>query len=102
MISIYYVAMIIVIFVVIVFILNRTNMEIKAEKDYIKYQLQLVLDVYNKLAQESSDLVQDFERERAELEKEITNHPLYNKTYPCDKNCINGEIFKVERTLQRI
>lgn len=72
MISIYYVAMIIVIFVVIVFILNRVNMEIKAEKDYIKYQLQLVLDVYNKLAQESSDLVQDFERERAELEKEIT------------------------------
>lgn len=71
MISIYYVAMIIVIFVVIVFILNRVNMEIKAEKDYIKYQLQLVLDVYNKLAQESSDLVQDFERERAELEKEI-------------------------------
>lgn len=72
MISVYYVAMIIVIFVVIVFILNRVNMEIKAEKDYIKYQLQLVLDVYNKLAQESSDLVQDFERERAELEKEIT------------------------------
>ena len=72
MISIYYVAMIIVIFVVIVFILNRVNMEIKAEKDYIKYQLQLVLDVYNKLVQESSDLVQDFERERAELEKEIT------------------------------
>ena len=72
MISIYYVAMIIVIFVVIVFILNRVNMEIKAEKDYIKYQLQLVLDVYNKLAQESSDLVQDFERERVELEKEIT------------------------------
>lgn len=71
MISVYYVAMIIVIFVVIVFILNRVNMEIKAEKDYIKYQLQLVLDVYNKLAQESSDLVQDFERERAELEKEI-------------------------------
>ena len=72
MISVYYVAMIIVIFVVIVFILNRVNMEIKAKKDYIKYQLQLVLDVYNKLAQESSDLVQDFERERAELEKEIT------------------------------
>lgn len=71
MISVYYVAMIIIIFVVIVFILNRVNMEIKAEKDYIKYQLQLVLDVYNKLAQESSDLVQDFERERAELEKEI-------------------------------
>lgn len=71
MISVYYVAMIMVIFVVIVFILNRVNMEIKAEKDYIKYQLQLVLDVYNKLAQESSDLVQDFERERAELEKEI-------------------------------
>lgn len=71
MISVYYVAMIIVIFVVIVFILNRVNMEIKAEKDYIKYQLQLVLDVYNKLVQESSDLVQDFERERAELEKEI-------------------------------
>lgn len=71
MISVYYVAMIIVIFVVIVFILNRTNMEIKAKKDYIEYQLQLVVDVYNKLAQESSDLVQDFERERAELEKEI-------------------------------
>ena len=72
MISVYYVAMIIVIFVVIVFILNRTNMEIKAKKDYIEYQLQLVVDAYNKLAQESSDLVQDFERERAELEKEIT------------------------------
>lgn len=71
MISVYYVAMIIVIFVVIVFILNRTNMEIKAKKDYIEYQLQLVVDAYNKLAQESSDLVQDFERERAELEKEI-------------------------------
>ena len=72
MISVYYVAMIIVVFVVIVFILNRTNMEIKAKKDYIEYQLQLVVDAYNKLAQESSDLVQDFERERAELEKEIT------------------------------
>jgi cell division septum initiation protein DivIVA len=33
--------------------------------------LQLVVDAYNRLAQESSDLVQDFERERAELEKEI-------------------------------
>lgn len=71
MISFYYVGVIIVIFVVIVFILNRTNMEIKAEKDYIKYQLQLVLDVYNKLVQESSDLVQDFEREREEFEEEI-------------------------------
>jgi predicted nucleic acid-binding Zn-ribbon protein len=71
MISVYYVAMIMVIFVVIVFILNRTNMEIKAKKDYVEYQLQLVVDAYNRLAQESSDLVQDFERERAELEKEI-------------------------------
>ena len=71
MISVYYVAMIIVIFVVIVFILNRVNMEIKAKKDYTEYQLQLVVDAYNRLAQESSDLVQDFERERAELEKEI-------------------------------
>jgi F0F1-type ATP synthase membrane subunit b/b' len=71
MISVYYVAMIIVIFVVIVFILNRTNMEIKAKKDYVEYQLQLVVDAYNRLAQESSDLLQDFERERAELEKEI-------------------------------
>ena len=71
MISVYYVAMIIVIFVVIVFILNRTNMEIKAKKDYTEYKLQLVVDAYNRLAQESSDLVQDFERERAELEKEI-------------------------------
>ena len=72
MISVYYVAMIIVIFVVIVFILNRVNMEIKAKKDYTEYQLQLVVDAYNRLAQESSDLVQDFERERAEPEKEIT------------------------------
>ena len=72
MISVYYVAMIIVIFVVIVFILNRVNMEIKAKKDYVEYQLQLIVDAYNRLAQESSDLVQDFERERAELEKEIT------------------------------
>ena len=71
MISVYYVAMIMVIFVVIVFILNRTNMEIKAKKDYVEYQLQLVVDAYNRLAQESSDLVQDVERERAELEKEI-------------------------------
>jgi septal ring factor EnvC (AmiA/AmiB activator) len=71
MISVYYVAMIIVIFVVIVFILNRVNMEIKAKKDYTEYQLQLVVDAYNRLAQESSDLLQDFERERAELEKEI-------------------------------
>lgn len=71
MISVYYVAMIMVIFVVIVFILNRTNMEIKAKKDYVEYQLQLVVDAYNRLAQESSDLLQDFERERAELEKEI-------------------------------
>ena len=39
MISVYYVAMIMVIFVVIVFILNRTNMEIKAKKDYTEHQL---------------------------------------------------------------
>ena len=51
MISVYYVAMIIVIFVVIVFILNRVNMEIKAKKDYTEYQLQLVVDAYNKLKQ---------------------------------------------------
>lgn len=71
MISVYYVAMIMVIFVVIVFILNRTNMEIKAKKDYTEYQLQLVVDAYNKLAQESSELLQDVEREREEREEEI-------------------------------
>lgn len=71
MISVYYVAMIMVIFVVIVFILNRTNMEIKAKKDYVEYQLQLVVDAYNKLAQESSELLQDVEREREEFEEEI-------------------------------
>ena len=36
MISVYYVAMIMIIFVVIVFILHRVNMEIKAKKDYIE------------------------------------------------------------------
>ena len=71
MISVYYVAMIMVIFVVIVFILNRTNMEIKAKKDYVEYQLQLVVDAYNRLAQESSELLQDVEREREEFEEEI-------------------------------
>ena len=71
MISVYYVAMIMIIFVVIVFILHRVNMEIKAKKDYVEYQLQLVVDAYNKLAQESSELLQDVEREHEEFEEEI-------------------------------